>query len=145
MKKKLLLLVLPLLLAATTVFAMDYNEALKIAKKDNKPVLLYFFNNSCYYCTLMDKNTLDDKEVKSILTKDFVFLRVNTEKSRDLAMLYSISGTPTSWFLDSAGKPIRPIPGYVEKADYKVLLDYVKGRHYTNTDILTYLKSVRKK
>jgi thioredoxin-related protein len=130
------------LLLAVPASGLDYNDALKAAKQENKPVVLYFYSNSCYYCRLMDKNTLGDKDVAARLKKDFVFFRINTDKSSDLALFYQVRGTPLSWFLESTGRPIQQIPGYVEKADYQTLLDYVGGGHYKKIDIQDYFKRV---
>ena len=140
MKKLTLAFAAFVLLFASSALASDYDGALKTAKKENKPVLLYFFNKGCGYCTMMDKDTLSDKEITAVLKKDFVFLRVDTDNSEDLAMLYEIRGTPTSWFLEPSGKPIRQFPGYIQKGDYKTLLAYVKGKHYKETDVMSYFK-----
>jgi thioredoxin-related protein len=141
MKKTSFVLAIALVLLASAAFSQDYNSALKTAKKENKPLLLYFFSRSCYYCTLMDSNTLADKEIAAILKKNFVFLRVDVDKSEDLGRLYRIRGTPSSWFLESSGKRVGEIPGYVEMGDYKHILDYVKGRHYREMDLQAYLKN----
>ncbi len=141
MKKHSFVLAIALILLASAAFSQDYNSALKTAQKENKPLVLYFFSKSCYYCTLMDSKTLADKEIAAILKKDFVFLRVDVDKSEDLGRLYRISGTPSSWFLDSSGKRVGGIPGYVEARDYKHILDYVKGRHYREIDLQAYLKN----
>lgn len=141
MKKTSFVLAIALVLLASAAFSQDYNSALKTAKKENKPLLLYFFSKSCYYCTLMDGKTLADKEIAAVLKKDFVFLRVDVDKSEDLGRLYRVSGTPSSWFLESSGKPVGGMPGYVEPGDYKNILDYVKGRHYKEMDLQAYLKN----
>ncbi len=114
------------LFVGTAAFGLDYNGALKVAKQENKPVLLYFFSRSCGYCTLMDKDTLADKDIAAQLKKNFVFVRVDTDQSADLAMYYGIRGTPWSWFLDPSGKRVRQVPGYVSKADFKTALDSVR-------------------
>ncbi len=133
------------LLLAVPVFADDYDSALKAAKKDNKPLCLYFFNTSCYYCTLMDKATLGDSEIGAMLKKDFVFLRIDTDKGGNLARLYSIRGTPTSWFLDSSGKRVFEAPGYIQKPLFKKILEYVKGKHYDEMELQDYLKKTSDK
>jgi|WetSurMetagenome_2_1015567.scaffolds.fasta_scaffold500805_1 thioredoxin-related protein len=145
MKKLALLLPLFLLLVATAALGQDYDGALKTAKKQGKPVLVYFFSKTCYYCTLMDKTTLSDKGIESTLQKDFVYVRVDTDKSADLKRLYEVPGTPSSWFLESSGKRIFQAPGYVEKGNYKILLDYIKEKHYKDTDLETYFASRSKK
>jgi thioredoxin-related protein len=140
MKKLSFVLAIAFVLLASAAFSQDYNSALKTAKKENKPLLLYFFSKSCYYCTLMDNKTLADKGVAATLNKDFVFLRVDVDKSEDLGRLYHVSGTPSSWFLESSGKRVGQIPGYIETGDYKRILDYMKGRHYMEMDLQAYLK-----
>ena len=128
------------LFLGSPAFAVDYYDALRAAQQEKKPVLLYFFSQSCGYCTMMDKETLADKEIGSMLKKDFVFLRVDSDRWTDLAPLYELRGTPTAWFLDSSGQRIRQVPGYVEKGDYKTLLEYVKGKHYKSMGIQAYFK-----
>jgi thioredoxin-related protein len=120
--------------------AGDYESALKAARGQNKPLLLYFFSTTCYYCTLMDKNTLADRDVSASLKRDFVFLRIDADRSTDLSRLYRIEGTPSSWFLEPTGKRILEAPGYIQKPTYKKLLEYVKGKHYNDMDVLAYLK-----
>ena len=142
MKKLIYILLVAALFLTSPLFAVDYDGALKTAKHENKPVLLYFFSKSCGYCTMMDKETLADKDIGSLLKKDFVFVRVDTDKSSDLAALYRINGTPSSWFLDPAGKRILQAPGYIGKDDYRTLLGYVRGKHYKEMDIEAYFKKV---
>jgi len=129
-----------LLALAVPCLAMNYDDALKTAKSEDKPVLLYFYSNTCYYCGVMDNNTLSDSDVSSTLKHDFVFLRIDADKSRDLTRLYRITGTPSSWFLEPTGKRIFEAPGYVPKSDYKIILEYVKGKYYDSMDLMAYMK-----
>jgi len=120
--------------------ADDYGNALKAAKGQNKPLLLYFYSKTCYYCGLMDKDTLADGDINATLKRDFVFLRIDVDKSEDLSKLYRVTGTPSSWFLDATGKRILDAPGYIQKGTYKKLLEYVKGKFYNDMDVQAYLK-----
>jgi len=140
MKKACLALIAGILLFASAASAQDYDGALKAAKRDNKPVLLYFYSRACYYCRLMDGNTLADKEIDAMLKKDFVYLRIDVDRSTDLGRLYRISGTPSSWFLESSGKPIGEIPGYIAAKNFRRILEYVKGKLYNQMDLSAYLK-----
>ena len=142
MKKMLPLLMVMVMLVfrAGPGLAQDYDAALKAAKRAQKPLLLYFFSKSCGYCVEMDRTTLVDKEVDTMLKKDFVFLRVDTDKSRELTRLYRISGTPSSWFLDASGKPLGEMPGYIKAKDYKKILEFVKGKYYARMDLQQFLE-----
>jgi thioredoxin-related protein len=139
-KKLLSFLLIAALVLPLSARALTYAGALKAAKTENKPVLLYFFSDSCRYCTVMDRETLADKEVAATLSRDFVFLRIDTGKSTDLSLLYRVYGTPSSWFLESSGKRIFQAPGYMPKKDFKTVLDYVKGKHYRQMDIQEYFE-----
>jgi len=145
MRKRSFALAVALLLLASAALAQDYPSALKTAKRENKPLLLYFYSNSCYYCTVMDGKTLADKEITAMLKKDFVFLRVDADKPGEVGRLYHIAGTPSSWFLESSGKPVGEIPGYIPAKDYKLILEYIKGKRYNDTDLETYLKKASAK
>jgi thioredoxin-related protein len=139
-KKTLSFLLIAALLLPLSARALTYDGALKAAKTQNKPVLLYFFSDSCRYCTIMDRETLADKEIAAMLNKDFVFLRIDTGRSADISALYRVYGTPSSWFLESSGKRIFQAPGYMPKRDFKTVLNYVKGKHYKQMDIEEYFE-----
>ena len=89
---------------------------------------------------MMDRSVLSDKEVETILKKDFVYVRIDAEKTSDLAKLYGVRGYPSSWFLESSGARIVEAPGYIEKPLFKKVLQYIKGGHYKATGVNDYLK-----
>jgi thioredoxin-related protein len=89
---------------------------------------------------MMDRSVLGDTEIGTMLKKDFIYVRIDAEKTTDLAKLYGIRGFPSSWFLESSGGRIVEVPGYVQKPLFKKVLQYVKGGYYKSTDINAYLK-----
>ncbi len=88
----------------------------------------------------MDRSVLGDTEVESTLKKDFVYVRINVDKTDDLAKLYGIRGYPSSWFLEPSGTRVVEVPGYVDKSVFKKVLQFVRGGYYKSTDINAYLK-----
>ena len=88
----------------------------------------------------MDRSVLGDAEVGAQLKKDFVYVRINVEKSDDIARLYGIRGYPSSWFLEPTGGRVVEVPGYVDKSLFKKVMQFVKGGYYKSTDINSYLK-----
>lgn len=117
----------------------EYETALRSAKKDGKPTMLYFFSKYCPYCTLMEQDTLADKEIKRILA-GFHVVKIDAEGNRTLARRYSVNVFPTFWFLEGSGKRIVQTPDYMEKPLFKKLLEYIKDKHYKTQDIYQYLK-----
>jgi len=89
---------------------------------------------------MMDRSVLGDAEVEGTIKKDFIYVRVNVDKSEDLARLYGIRGYPSSWFLEPSGARVIEVPGYVDKSIFKKVLQFVKGGYYKSTDINSYLK-----
>jgi thioredoxin-related protein len=89
---------------------------------------------------MMDRSVLGDTEIGALLNKDFIYVRVNVDRTTELAKLYGIRGYPSSWFLEPSGARVVEVPGYVDKSVFKKVLQYVKGGYYKSTDINAYLK-----
>ncbi len=89
---------------------------------------------------MMDRSVLGDKDIEAILKRDFIYVRIDAEKSGDLARLYGVRGFPSSWFLEPTGARLFEAPGYVDKSVFRKVLQYVKGGHYRTTGINDYLK-----
>jgi thioredoxin-related protein len=136
------ILTILILLTANIARAEQYNDALKRASKQDKPVILYFYSNYCTYCAAMDRDTLSDVEIKRTLVADIVYYRVNVDHQEQIARKYSVRGYPTTWLLEPTGKPIAAIPGYVEKRDFRKVLSYLKGRHYKTMKLWDFLGKV---
>lgn len=127
-------------LTHTFALADEYADALKKAKTEDKPIVLYFYSKYCGYCTAMDKNVLADKEIASTMNNSLVYLRVNVDNRNDLASKYGIRGYPTTCLLEPSGKGIIAIPGYVDKKEFKLILAYAQGKHYKTTKLRQFLK-----
>jgi thioredoxin-related protein len=117
----------------------EYETAMRNAKKDGKPILLYFFSKYCRYCRVMERETLADREITEILA-DFHVVTIDADRYSALVRRYSVVGFPSCWFLDTSGKRILEAPGYLEKTLFKKVLEYIRGKHYKSKDINEYLK-----
>jgi len=111
-------------------YADEYADALKRAKTEDKPVVIYFYSNNCGYCIAMDNNVLFDKEISELLRKYLVYIRVDVDKNKKTASLYNIRGYPTTALLEPSGKRIAQIPGYIMKKDFIKIVTYLHGKHY---------------
>lgn len=146
--QRLLSLAIPFIILVSPLVSCDatpsaplpeYERALQSARKDGKPVMLFFSSKYCPYCTLMEQGTLADKEILGILA-GFHVVKIDGERNAGLARRYSVGMYPSFWFLEGSGKKIVEVPGYVEKARFKRILEYVKGNHYKTHDFYNYLK-----
>jgi len=89
----------------------SFDEALKIAREKNKPVMIDFYADWCGWCHRLDSDTYSSGEVVN-KSKDFVNLKIDADAERDLVQRYRITGLPTILFIDGTGREIHRIVGY---------------------------------
>ena len=81
----------------------SYDEGMKIAQEQNKPVMIDIYTDWCKYCKELDRVVYTDPDVIN-LADQFVCIKLNAGKHRDLAAKYNPSGgVPTIVFLRSDG------------------------------------------
>lgn len=102
----------------------DLTKAVSDAQSHNKHVVLIFDQDDCYYCDLLKKDTLSDKNLISQLNKDYITVFIDINAQPQLASKYKVFGTPTIVFLDANQKEIGRIDGYVNADEFS---DYIKG------------------
>ena len=139
---KLLVLIIPFLLfiscnksSADDLKWYGFEKAVKLAAKQNKPIMVDFFADWCAWCYELDKKTFNDPEVKEYLKEHFILTRLNADSRLrtirydgellspyDLLMSTGSTGLPTVVFLDSNANFIYTQPGFHEKEFYLGLL-----------------------
>ena len=81
-----------------------YEEGLAAAAKQNKPICLVFYTDTCPHCTTYSAVFHDPKVVAA--SKDFVMIRLNKHENTELSAQYAPDGEyiPRTYFLSSAGE-----------------------------------------
>ena len=103
--------------------AKSYSDALKMAKEHKRPMFLYFGAPWCHWCEQMRTGTLSDSEVKNKLAKEFVVYFVNTDKHKQLARKYRISGIPVSMIVNEDEKEVAKHSGAMSKQEFMDFLN----------------------
>ena len=68
---------------------MPWNEnTLKIAEKENKPILISVGYAACHWCHVMEKESFEDNEVAAIMNNHFINIKVDREERPDVDQLY---------------------------------------------------------
>lgn len=78
----------------TGIMWYSYEEGMKIAQEQNKPVMIDVYTDWCKYCKELDRVVYTDPDVINLADK-FVCIKFNADKRRDLATKYN-SPTPTN-------------------------------------------------
>ncbi len=63
-------------------------EALRRAKKEDKPILLSIGYSSCHWCHVMEKESFENEGIAGIMNERFINIKVDREERPDLDELY---------------------------------------------------------
>lgn len=119
---------------------LGYNEALALGRDFDKPVFLYFTANWCSWCKKMQKETYTDPKVIRYLEENFVAVKIDTGKLPSLARKYNAKSLPTLWFLDSQGKGLTSINGFVGPDKFLRVLQYIATKSYEELEFETWMR-----
>lgn len=152
MKKFLILYLTPIFLllfvsgvtfSAGNLKWYSFNEGMQKAKAQNRQMIVDFYADWCSWCKVMDEKTFSDKTIKQILARDYILVRIDTEKNqtinfdgstfttREFQAYMRVTGLPTLAFFDAKGKPITLLPGYVTAEQLKPILGYISSECYS--------------
>jgi thioredoxin-related protein len=90
-----------------------YDAGMSRSKFEKKKVYLYFYAEWCPYCRDMDRKTFKDPSVIGTLNRDFIPIRVDSDREQAAAALFRVKGLPDSWFLAESGDIIGHRPGFI--------------------------------
>lgn len=108
----------------------SWDEALKLAKEENKLIFLDIYATWCGPCKKLKANTFPDEAVGEYYNANFINLALDGEKGegRELARKYAIKGYPTLLFVDRNGTVVARTAGYHNPDKFLDLGKGVKGR-----------------
>lgn len=122
MKNNLIILVLVFLLNScvnkpekdSIYFTGSFNDAIELAKSENKGVFLDFYTVWCGSCKSYDRFVFSDSLVQKYLLNNFIFLSVDAEKGQGLKLRekFEINAYPTLIVANNEGIEIGRLTGY---------------------------------
>lgn len=90
-------------------------EALNLAKKENKPILLSIGYSACHWCHVMERESFENQAIADLMNRYFVNIKVDREERPDLDEIYMQAttamnqghgGWPMTVFLTPDQEPI---------------------------------------
>ncbi len=131
---------------------VKFDTGLKLAAKDNKYVMAYFWRPRCPWCTKMENGTFSNQKIIDLINAYFTPVKVNTgskdiyktEKGEisvgQLARSLRIRGVPATYFLKADGTVLTGIPGYKSAEIFELILRYFGEEHYKEKSFEEYQK-----
>lgn len=126
--------------AADKLICLDYETALQKGKDSQRPLFIFFTSPWCYQCTEMERKVFQNEDIISILNEQFLLVEVDISQKKKLKEDFLINHTPTSLFLDSHGKSIINLKGYIPTNRFRKLLRFVSAGHYKTTPFSAFEK-----
>jgi thioredoxin-related protein len=125
--------------ADANLWQTNYKQALAQAAKENKQVLLDFTGSDwCPYCIQMDREVLSKSQFENFASKNLVLVKLDyprrkklppseMQQNDQLQQQYSIEGYPTYVLLDSRGKEVKRVIGYVDGGP-SAFIKWIEGK-----------------
>jgi len=105
----------------------SFEDALQVAKKEHKIIMIELVQENCHFCKRMDKEVISDKNISSELSKDFVVVKFDVNKDK-LPLGLKKEITPTFAFVKESGELFSIIRGAWNREDFSALLKYIKKK-----------------
>ncbi len=107
------------LFSAIDFIKEDLGFALGKSHKEQKVLMIFFYADWCVWCKMMDQKVFADPKI-SEFSKNIVSVRINTEKGNGISFSRKlrVDGLPTIVFLDSWGRELDRINGYIPPASF---------------------------
>jgi thioredoxin-related protein len=111
--------------AADRIEWHTYDAGMSRSKFEKKKVFLYFYAEWCTYCRDMDLKTFKDPAVIGALNRNFIPIRVDSDREPAAATLFRVKGLPDTWFLAESGAVIGHRPGFIPVDQLMKIFDVV--------------------
>jgi len=110
----------------------DYDEALKVAKKEHKNLYILITSETCRWCRKFESTTLQDEAVIDDLTKRYILVHLDRDYSF-LPDFVKVKRVPKHYFVTNDSKEIYSFLGYWDELDFRSFLvdvdkEYIKKR-----------------
>lgn len=85
---------------------LDYESGTKLAKQENKPILIAFYKAGTRFCTDMWNHTYTNEKTIQFIEANFVPILVDVNRQSDLAKEYDVGYYPTHFIKTPDNKEI---------------------------------------
>lgn len=132
--------VLGLLIGAVSVLAggpenkaitwqTSLKAAHKLAREQNKPMLLVFGAEWCGYCKKLEKTTLENAQLAKYINTTFVSVHIDVDEEEKIAQILDVKSLPCTIVLSPGADLLGKFEGYMQPAPMYQKLDSANQLH----------------
>ncbi len=105
------------------------DEALRLARDSDRPILLSVGYSACHWCHVMAHESFENAETAALMNRNFVNIKVDREERPDIDQIYQTAhqviarrpgGWPLTMFLTPQGKPFFGGTYFPKRARYNM-------------------------
>ncbi|MFC3811028.1 thioredoxin family protein [Lacihabitans lacunae] len=117
--------------SAVKFYSGTYDNFLREAKKQNKPIILDFWASWCGPCQKLENETFSNKETADYINKNFMVFKVDidTFDGMEIVDRFAIDVFPTLMVLDSKSNPKDRLKGFYSATYMEKELEKIIQKH----------------
>jgi thioredoxin-related protein len=134
---------------------VSMQEAIQLSKKNKKKIFIDVYTDWCGWCKKMDAATFSDPSIAAYVNKHFYAVKFDAEGKEDIqfkgqtfkfvaqgsrgyhefaaALMNNKMSYPTTVYLDEEMNMLSPVPGYLDKPTFSMIIKYYGENHYKKT------------
>ena len=116
--------------ASASIEWHSFKEGMAVVKKEKKKVFIHFWADWCPSCKKMEKETFKDSSVIAYLNKNFIAIKVNSDRETALLSEFGVLGIPDNWFISEDNEAISNLPGYIPTKMFLPILRFIQTDSY---------------
>ena len=119
---------------------LSYAEGRQRGEAEKKKLFLFFDSERCRYCLQMERETFSNSAVIAFINRNFVPIRINSDKEQKTALKYQVRGLPNIWFISETGDRIANRPGYIAADEMLDILRYIGSDSHLSMSFKSFLE-----
>jgi len=172
MKKEVLIFLVALFLAPTSLFSQKINwvsieEAEKLNREKPKKIMVDVYTDWCGWCKKMDKETFGNPVIAGFINEHYYAVKLNAEGKDEIifngttykfiaqgargyhelaaGLLNGKMSYPSIAYLNEELQLLGAVPGYMTPGSIEPLLNYIAENKFTDQSLEDYQKSFQSK
>lgn len=121
-----------------------YETGMKMIENEKKKGFLHFYTDWCTFCKIMNKQTFTDAKIINYLNDNFISIRVNAEKQKNIAYKYGANRFPLTWFLSEDSSSLSNQPGFIPPDKLLEILKFLHTDSFKSMKFSEYIQKTDK-